>query len=149
MKFFSLVLPLVVAVAAAAQGIAIGAPAPGSTLTHGQNITVEVDKPNSLTGSTDVAIVIALRSCTIFQSSSCDQFDPSEVLGNILYYGPYSPNYQNVPGQGFKPPYQNFTVNVPNAFQPGPAVLSVSHFVLLGAGPQAILDIVNTTVNVV
>lgn len=86
---------------------------------------------NTLTGSQEVAIVIGLLSCA--SRGSCDTFDVSEVIGSVLYVGPYAPAYQPAtPGIGWKPPYQNFTVHVPPAIPKGPASLTVSHFSLVG-----------------
>lgn len=158
MKFFAAVTTLATFLlfltSTHAQSIDIGPPLPGTIVTPGQNITVEVDKPvrsasalrfyfyfgaaidcvlqNSLTGSDDVAIVIAMRSCATLPTGSCADFDVSQALGIILYQGPYTPAYQNVSGQGYKPPYQNFTVTVPSSLEAGEAVLSVTHLVLTG-----------------
>ncbi|OBZ66816.1 hypothetical protein A0H81_13332 [Grifola frondosa] len=131
---------------ALAQRIAIGAPARFSTVARGSNITVEVDKPNALTGSKDIAIVIGLVSCNGHEKNECASFDVTQVVGQILYSGPYKPQYETQqPGVPFKPPYQNFTVQVPATFQKGQASLSVSHFSLVGAGPYPFLDVQNTT----
>lgn len=114
-----------------AQGIAIGGPLEGSSISPGSNITVEVDRPNTLTGSQEVAIVIGLLSCA--SRGTCDTFDVTEVIGSILYVGPYAPAYQPAtPGIAWKPPYQNFSVQVPVGIPKGPASLTVSHFSLVG-----------------
>ena len=75
-----------------AQSISIGAPLPLSSVSHGTNISVEVDKPvrrffpfsllslsrpqsspqNSISSSDSVAIVIALQSCSSFINETCD-----------------------------------------------------------------------------
>ena len=75
MKFFtSLLLTSLLFASALAQGIAIGYPLPGAVFTPGQNITVEVEKPATLTGSIDVGISISFLPCPCTLS-------PSELLG--------------------------------------------------------------------
>ncbi|KDQ54518.1 hypothetical protein JAAARDRAFT_38192 [Jaapia argillacea MUCL 33604] len=137
----SLVVVATLALSALAQSISIGAPAQGSTVCAGCNIKVEVDRPNSLTGSEEVAIIIAMRSCN---SGGC--ISPEDALGNVLYTGPYNPQYSTTPDG--KPPHQNFTVEVPTSFITGPATLSVTHFSLIGAGPEPFLEFKNVTVHV-
>ncbi|KAI0685346.1 hypothetical protein BC835DRAFT_1384561 [Cytidiella melzeri] len=149
MKFPLVVLAL--AAAATAQNIALGYPFAGTSVSRGQNLTVEVDKPNSLSGSTDVSIVIALRSCSSLPDGSCDTVVNSpvpEILGTLLYVGPFSPKYSTT-GEYWKPPYENFTAYIPPTFPQGQASLTVTHFVLIGAGPYPILDVVNTTLAIV
>ncbi|TFK48925.1 hypothetical protein OE88DRAFT_1663195 [Heliocybe sulcata] len=123
------------------QSIQIGAPAAGETITAGSNITVSVFKPNSLTGSTEVSLILAINSCS---DGGCQS--PSNVLGNVLYMGEWQPDYSNTSSS--LPPHQNFTVQVPDSLQNGTATLSASHLALIGAGPYPDLEIVNTTVNV-
>ncbi|KAJ7080584.1 hypothetical protein B0H15DRAFT_953455 [Mycena belliarum] len=145
MKFLSyLGMPALLATTAFAQRIAIGAPLDGASVTAGSSITVEVDRPDTLTGSREVAIVIGFLSCSSFPAS-CPP--PSEIIGSILYNGPYDPEFHtNVSFS--KPPHQNFTVTVPPAARKGVAQLSVTHFSLVGAGPFPFLETVNITVNV-
>ncbi|KZT02184.1 uncharacterized protein LAESUDRAFT_763122 [Laetiporus sulphureus 93-53] len=129
------------ALSAFAQNIAISAPAAGDTVSAGSNITVRVDKPATLTGSTDVAIAICLKSCAGY-TGGCASFDTTEVLGDILYTGPYDPIY----GSGDWYPFQNFTVQVPAGMESGEASLSVTHLVLVGAGPMPIMQVANETI---
>ncbi|KAJ7479696.1 hypothetical protein FB451DRAFT_1086261 [Mycena latifolia] len=145
MKFLSsLALGATLVSTAFAQGIAIGAPADGSTVTAGSNITVEVDRPDTLTPSTEVALVIGFLSCVPFPAG-CPP--ASEDLGNILYNGPYDPEFHPSVSVS-KPPHQNFTVTIPASAATGPAQLSVTHFSLVGAGPFPFLQTVNITLNV-
>jgi len=137
---FAAALASLLATSAAAQGIQIGAPVDGSSVQAGQSLVVEVDRPDTLTGSQEVAIVIAINNC----DSTCRS--PSDVLGHILYTGPYNPQFQS--GSGGKPPYQNFTVDLPSSLTQGKAILSVTHLSLVGAGPFPLFQIVNSTVNV-
>nr|GAT51827.1 predicted protein [Mycena chlorophos] len=127
----------------AAQSIDIGAPADGSTVTAGSNVVVEVDRPDSLTGSTEVAIVIGLATC----QSAGDCPAPLDFLGTILYNGPYSPEFQNNGSAPNKPPYQNFTVTIPEGAS-GPSQLNVLHLALVGASEGALLEAKNISLTV-
>ncbi|KAJ7694857.1 hypothetical protein B0H17DRAFT_931470 [Mycena rosella] len=145
MKFLSsLALSVMLATTAFAQSIAIGAPVDGSSVKAGSNITVEVDRPDTLTGSTEVAIVIGFLSCVPFPAG-CPS--PSDIIGNILYNGPYDPEFHTNVSVS-KPPHQNFTVTIPANARTGPAQLSVTHFSLVGAGPFPFLESRNITINV-
>ncbi|KAJ7820751.1 hypothetical protein B0H14DRAFT_2833228 [Mycena olivaceomarginata] len=136
MKFLhSLALSSFLATATFAQNVVIGAPADGTTVTPGSNMTVEVDRPNSLTGSTEVAVVIGFLSCVGFNSET------------ILYNGPYDPEFHTNVSRS-KPPHQNFTVTIPATARTGPAQLSVTHLSLVGAGPFPLLETLNMTLNV-
>ncbi|KAI0031371.1 hypothetical protein K488DRAFT_15600, partial [Vararia minispora EC-137] len=111
--------------AAGAQNIQIGYPSTQAKVTRGSTISVQVNRPNSLTGSQEVAVVISLASCV---TATCNS---SQRLGTILYSGPYDPQYpaSRTPRDE---PQQNFTVTVPAGLQPGPASLSVVHLSLVG-----------------
>jgi len=119
-----------------APNIVIGAPANDSNVSSGQNLTVEIKKPNSLTGSQEVAIVIAMNSCT----DGCPS--PKRNLGQILYNGPFNPTSTEL---GFS--NQSFTVKVPT-LDKGTAILSVTHLSLIQAGPHPFLEFENITLNV-
>ena len=67
---------------------------------------------------------------------------PEDVLGHVLYNGPYNPQFQS--GEEQKPPHQNFTVTVPSSLEMGPAILSVTHLTLVGVSfffPKENIDI--------
>jgi hypothetical protein len=81
---------------------------------------------DTLTGSTEVAVVIGFWHCG-GATSICPA--PSDVLGSILYNGPYDPEFHTGVA---KPPHQNFTVTIPSTAQAGKAQLSVAHFSLVG-----------------
>ncbi|KAI0086886.1 hypothetical protein BDY19DRAFT_907780 [Irpex rosettiformis] len=149
MKLPTIALTLLASVlSATAQSAFIRTPANGSAISRGTNTTVQVTKPNSLTGSTSVALAIGLRSCepsTTSPSPSCLSIPSDEFFGYVAYTGPFAPVYHETA----LPPYQNLTVYVPQGFAQGTAVLSIAHFVLVGAGPETILDVSNVTVTVV
>ena len=90
---------------------------------------------DSLTGSRDVSIAIGLLSCTgRAPSGTCDGIDSAWMMGDILYAGAYAPVAPSV-GNAF----ENFPVTVPADFQPGPAVLAVAHFALVGVSAVVLL----------
>lgn len=142
MFFKSLAAAACLALTASAQSIQIGAPKEGATIHPGKNFTVEVDRPNSLTGSHEVAIVIAVQSC---EKINCTEFAPTEVLGSILYSGPYNPQYQSGSAQAL-PPHQNFSFPLPQGMPHGNARLSVTHLSLVGAGPFALCETKNVSI---
>ncbi|KAI0357359.1 hypothetical protein OH77DRAFT_1399218 [Trametes cingulata] len=133
--------------AALGQRIAIGAPAEWSVIQPGSNITVEVDRPMTLTGSQEVAVAIGLWPCAGYGEAAnrtCAEVDVTQVLGNVMYSGPYEPKLQ--PGQeAIKPPYQNFTITVPSTFTDGQVSLGVAHFSLIGAGAAPFMEVANIT----
>ena len=75
-----------------------------------------------------MSVAIGLLSCIgRAPEGTCDGIDSAWMMGDILYAGPYRPV---APTGGNA--YENFTVTVPSDFQPGPAVLAVAHFTLVG-----------------
>ena len=113
---------------------------------------------NSLTGSTEVAIVVSLATCN---GHGC--LDPQDLLGPTLYKGGFNPQYPDHPTP-LNVPQQNFTVTVPETFPSGQAVLSVVHLSLVGvskrhfsrsslftdaqAGPQPLYEVKNVSVTI-
>lgn len=142
----SVFVAVALAVSALAQSVHIAIPTAGQTLQAGSNITVAVAKPVSLllscflphfvhsyvsskatlTGSSDIGIGITLHHCS---QNPCES--AVEVLGSILYAGAFHAQ-RFADGVEFGEPHENFTVQIPAGFQPGPAVLSVPHSVLVG-----------------
>jgi hypothetical protein len=49
-------------------------------------------------------------------------------MGTILYNGPFKPEYH----ESSQPPYQNFSVNIPEAIGKGTAQLNIAHVSLVG-----------------
>ncbi|KAJ7202018.1 hypothetical protein GGX14DRAFT_463557 [Mycena pura] len=139
------VLITVLAASAFAQTVGIGAPADGATVHPGKTLTVEVDRPDTLTGSTEIAIVIGFQSCTGFPAG-CPP--PADLMGTILFNGPYDPEFHTDVTPS-KPPYQNFTVTIPASAPKGPAQLNLAHFALVGASEFPFLETRNITLKVV
>ncbi|KAF8336754.1 hypothetical protein F5887DRAFT_986365 [Amanita rubescens] len=136
MKLVNALLLFTFATLSLAQNTIVSYPPKGKVVYPGKNFTVELDRPNSLTGSIDVSVVIAIASCA---ESPCGP--PADALGYIMYQGPYKPIYY----QEYKPPHENFTVAVPHGFPKGHAQLNVAHFALVGAGLFPWLELHNKT----
>ncbi|KAJ5129882.1 uncharacterized protein N7515_005921 [Penicillium bovifimosum] len=127
-------------VSAFAQRAMIGLPTAGQKIHSGKDVVVQVQRPNSLTPSKEMGVAIGITSCA---SSPCR--DADEVLGTILYSGPFKPVYH----ESSQPPYENFTVRVPSSAAAGKSQINVAHAALVGAGPFAFLESLNQTVFVV
>ncbi|KAF8838742.1 hypothetical protein BDN67DRAFT_991149 [Paxillus ammoniavirescens] len=121
------------------QNAVIGLPKQGQSVTPGTNLTVQVQRPNSLTGSEEVAVVIGFQSCP---SGPC--ISPASYMGQILYNGPFDPVYHET----YNPPYQNFSVQVPATASTGTALIGVAHITLIGAGLYPYMEVLNQTVSV-
>ncbi|EKM52095.1 uncharacterized protein PHACADRAFT_212686 [Phanerochaete carnosa HHB-10118-sp] len=146
MNYFVVIAAL--AATCLAQSIDIGAPAANSTVSPGQSITVEVDKPDSLTGSTEVALVLSMASCPA-DGCTDPSYDPSGDLGQILYNGPYNPQFHPETDPG-KPPYQNFSVEVPTTFTSGENIaLIATHLDLVGVGLSPLLEVIFVPLTIV
>lgn len=74
-----------------------------------------------------MAIAIGLLSCGQSEDG-CSSVDVTQDLGDVLYTGPYNPQRHETS----KPPYQNFSLFIPETFTVGSASLNVAHFVLVG-----------------
>ncbi|KAF9565780.1 hypothetical protein CPC08DRAFT_159089 [Agrocybe pediades] len=144
MKLTTLLTLTSCAVIAAAQRSFIRSPPSGANIVHGRRFTVQVIRPNSIQGSTEVGMIIGLVSCAAEPNDGvCPP--PEEQVGRVLFNGDFNPALHEIPGE----PYQNFTVTVPNDFPLGLAQLSTGRFHLIGAGPSPVLELNNVTVNVV
>ncbi|KAJ4490118.1 hypothetical protein J3R30DRAFT_3693648 [Lentinula aciculospora] len=145
MRFFSSLFSLlaIATTSVIAQSANIGAPADMTQIAAGSDFTVMIDRPDSLTSSTEVALVIALLNCPS-GSSSC--LGPSANLGTVLYTGPFDPQFTTEPGTTNLPPHENFTLTVPSTFAKGNAQLGVVHVYLLGLALTHILETLNTTI---
>jgi len=139
MKLLQATATLIFAASAMAQSINIATPIPEEALTIGKSFTVEIDQPDSLGPAESVSVVIGLQNCG---STACPSVDGDDILGEILFAGPYNPQRH----ENFKPPYQNFTFTLDANAQSGNAVIHVAHLFLSGAGPMANLETKNVSV---
>jgi hypothetical protein len=144
MKFLAVLSTLIAG--AFAQSITIALPTDGSTIPTGSQIvdvarfvsflklllfTLVTRCQDTLTGSTEVAIVISIIDC--FGDGSCP--DPTQELGTILYNGPFNPQFPPAGSRGNpaeNEPQQNFTVTIPESFAGHKALLNVVHLAIVG-----------------
>ncbi|KAJ5485294.1 hypothetical protein N7539_005282 [Penicillium diatomitis] len=122
---------------ARAQNAEIGLPTVDQQLSKGTDVIVQIQRPNTLTGSTEMALAIGISSC-----SAQECLSPVESMGEILYLGSFDPEYH----EDSLPPYQNFTVTVPSDFAVGDAHINVAHATLVGASEAPLLQTLNRTV---
>lgn len=122
-KMSFLILLAVFVGVALAQSAQIGLPSAGQRLVKGSDVVVQIQRPNTLTGSTEMAVAIGISSCA---TQACIPSD--EYMGTILYNGPFKPEYY----ESTVPPYQNFTVHVPSDWTAGNAQINVAHAALVG-----------------
>lgn len=118
-----------------AQSMQIVSPPPGTSLTPGKNVTVELQAADSTSNIDFVAVVIGLQSCS---STGC--YPPNVALGTILYQGPFTPPAGQLTA--------NISVMVPSSFASGTAQLGVINFFLIGAEFETGLQYTNETVTV-
>ncbi|KAI6135234.1 hypothetical protein EDD17DRAFT_48610 [Pisolithus thermaeus] len=139
MKLYTFVAVLAVMVASAfGQTIELGSPQNGDVLKIGQNFTVQVVEPDSLASVWQIGIALAIASCN---NGVCPQ--PTSQLGDILYSGPWTPT-SHAEG-GF---YQNFTFQLGEYSNTGPAVFTLVHSGLIGAGPVPFTEFRNACVTI-
>ncbi|KAK2465749.1 hypothetical protein APHAL10511_002293 [Amanita phalloides] len=143
MKLIGVVVFFILAAVSLAQNILIGAPKPGAKVHAGRSLHVLIGKPDTLTDSPDIALVIAVAPCIGFPSHHC--LPPQEALGTVLYNGTFNPQFER---SGPFYPYQNFSVIIPHDFPKGPAQLNVANFELIGAEYFPDLQLLNTTITV-
>ena len=87
---------------------------------------------------TEVGIAIGLWPCGGPKGTSkCASTDVSQVLGNVVYAGAYSPQ----PQTDGRPPQQNFTVTVPASFKSGQVSLGVAHLALVGVSAGLVTSV--------
>ncbi|KAI6043337.1 hypothetical protein EDC04DRAFT_2866349 [Pisolithus marmoratus] len=138
----TLLFLLLVPVFAFAQNAVIGYPPDGHTVSPGNNLTVQIQRPNTLTSSEEVAVVIGLQTCAT-SGGACAS--PEYMMGQILYNGPFDPQYHGPT----TPPYENFTVQIPSSVGKGPAKIGVIHLTLISAGPFPMMEALNKSIAVV
>ena len=81
-------------------------------------------------------MVISMQQCA--PNAAC--IPPSEFLGNVLYVGPFDPEFPSVFTPPDNQPQQNFSVQVPSDFQSGQrAQLAVTLLTLIGVSRQSFL----------
>ncbi|KAF9565783.1 hypothetical protein CPC08DRAFT_159254 [Agrocybe pediades] len=134
---------LIIAQIVVSQSVEIGAPANHTSVRAGSYLVVEVDRPDTLTPSIEVAVAIGVASCS---QGLCSLPSNEPVLGTTLYNGPYHPEFN--PEYDGKPPHQNFSVVIPETFPKGPARLVLLHVALVGAENEILTQLRNVTLQV-
>jgi len=142
MKLLSVILLLAFPILSLAQAVTIESPPAGASIAQGESFTVQIARPDTLTGSIEVSVAIGVVSCA---SRPCSTFTTTQDLGSVLYYGPYTPELYG----GRTPEYENFTVSLPSGFSLGAAQINVAHFSLLGLGPSLFFETLNSSIVVV
>jgi len=138
----SVLIAATFAAAAFAQNIAIGVPLPGNTIFPGEQLGVEVVKPDSLTSSRDIAVEISLAHI------GCDNPTCAAFPGpaTVLFSGPYNPQVRSRGTSAI----EDFAVMVPSSFQQGDvALLVVKHWAAVGVSEYETFDSQNVTLKVV
>ncbi|KAI0786563.1 hypothetical protein C8Q75DRAFT_257521 [Abortiporus biennis] len=120
-----------------AQQVQISFPTNGARISAGQTLLVQLDKPRTLGGSQDIAVVIGLRPCS---GNACTAVSG---IGSPIVSGPFNPD------NTASPPFQRFFIPIPQNLQSGQQVLiSAAHFFLSGAGGNPGSEVANVTVTV-
>ncbi|KAJ5272714.1 hypothetical protein N7478_007839 [Penicillium angulare] len=135
MKFIISLIAL--AGVALAQSADIGLPKENQKVIAGEDVVVQVQRPNTLTGSEEINVSIGFTSCP---NGGCPPAE--EELGTVVYSGSFTPEYHESP----LPPYENFTVKVPSSFAQGKAQVNVAHFALVGASNVPLFEPLNQTI---
>ncbi|KAF9058875.1 hypothetical protein BDP27DRAFT_1239907 [Rhodocollybia butyracea] len=140
MQFFTSLISLlaIATTSVLAQSARIGAPSNATEVAAGSSFVMMVERPDTLTGSQEIALIIGLASCTNCPAwNYCASFlcTFSRLLLTFCCSctnGGFDPEFTSEPGTGSLPPHQNFTLTVPSTFPQGPAQLGVAHFALVG-----------------
>lgn len=129
-----------VASTALAQSVSIGLPTAGAQLYTSTNATFQIQRPDSLTGSEEIAVVIGINKC----SSGATCIPPEDSMGTVMYNGPFNPQFHET----YLPPYQNFTLEIPESVATGNGIVTVAHFSLVGASTYPLIEYHNQTVTI-
>ncbi|KAI0363432.1 hypothetical protein BV20DRAFT_144836 [Pilatotrama ljubarskyi] len=139
----SILVLAALALSALAQQAQIVSPAPGSTITAGSEVTIEVHQDEAATDDVQVAVILGIRGCP---SGDCTGFDPADFgMGTLIYHGVFDP--QRDPTQPQKGLFQDFTFQVPD-FLSGSTLLSLAHLQAVGAVKIPTFNVSSIVVNV-
>ncbi|KAL0069780.1 hypothetical protein AAF712_003049 [Marasmius tenuissimus] len=123
------------------QSIQIASPTNDTGVESGKDLNVMLVFPNSLTGMRHISVVISLLNCPDLASDQCAQQKATDSLGQTLFAGNYTPQYH----EQDRPPYQNFSVMIPTGQKSPNLLLTVAHFMLVGASSSPVLEYKNVT----
>ncbi|KAJ7239507.1 hypothetical protein C8J57DRAFT_1478401 [Mycena rebaudengoi] len=79
----SLAMSIFLATSAFAQSIVVGTPSPGANIPLTSNLTVQIERHNSLSFSKEVSVAIGFKVC--------DAIEGCGPSAQVLYNGPYTP----------------------------------------------------------
>ncbi|KAF3402998.1 hypothetical protein DPV78_003654 [Talaromyces pinophilus] len=130
-----------IASTALAQSVFIGLPAAGAQLYTSTNATFQIQRPDSLTGSQEIAVVIGINKCG--SGATCSS--PEDSMGTVLYNGPFDPQFHET----YLPPYQNFSLEIPEGAATDNGIVTVAHFSLVGASTYPLIEYLNQTVTII
>jgi len=139
MLFYQLAAAFALVSPAMAQNFSIAMPSSGSVLTAGDPFTMQIQQPVAQGVFQSVSIIIGLQRCG---TGGCTATDGT-IMGQILYADKFSPQRH----EDEKPPYQNFTFNLPDT-EPGAGFLHASQMFLVGAGPTPQIATASTSVTI-
>ncbi|KAK7444309.1 hypothetical protein VKT23_015321 [Stygiomarasmius scandens] len=143
MKLFTAALSaLSLATVALGQSAHIGFPTDGATVSAGSPLSVNVIRPNTISSSEEVAVVIGIASCT---TSDQGCLAPNLTMGSILYNGPFDPQ---IPSPT-EPPSQNITVDIPSDIPKGETQLNFAHFFMVGASLSPSVETSSVSITIV
>ncbi|KAE9387399.1 hypothetical protein BT96DRAFT_927632 [Gymnopus androsaceus JB14] len=125
--------------AAFSQRIALFSPPTGTEVSPGQDVTVQLVFGNSLTGVQHLNLVISMLDCA---GTACPT-DAGSGLETPLFVGNFTPVFQS----GNLPPYENFTVTIPETLSTGTNMITVAHSLLVGVSEMPIVQYTNVTVS--
>ncbi|THU81777.1 hypothetical protein K435DRAFT_872987 [Dendrothele bispora CBS 962.96] len=129
---------------ALAQRANVGSPTVGTAIQAGSNMTIRVDRPDTLSGSKEVGIVLGLVFCPD-PEFPCRPAE--DGMGFVLYDGPFNPQFSTPSGS--LPPHENFVVSIPNTTAKGTAQLQFLHVSLIGASLAPFLETSSVNVTIV
>ncbi|GAM33562.1 hypothetical protein TCE0_011r00542 [Talaromyces pinophilus] len=113
-----------IASTALAQSVFIGLPAAGAQLYTSTNATFQIQRP---CGS----------------GATCSS--PEDSMGTVLYNGPLDPQFHET----YLPPYQNFSLEIPEGAATDNGIVTVAHFSLVGASTYPLIEYLNQTVTII
>ncbi|KAK7444839.1 hypothetical protein VKT23_015157 [Stygiomarasmius scandens] len=129
---------LAMASAVFCQSALVHFPTDGTSVSAGSSLNVDIIRPNSLSSSQEVGVVLGLASC----NPRCLAANLS--IGRILYNGDFNPQFGNA-----SQPHQNITVQIPSDTPKGAAQLNFAHFFLLGASLSPDLESSSVSITIV
>ncbi|CCL98310.1 uncharacterized protein FIBRA_00304 [Fibroporia radiculosa] len=144
MKVFALFTAIASVIATAtAQSATISLPANGTVIASGATFTIQLEQGDFPENVNQVGIALGLAPC---QYIDCNTYDASQEIGNLLYAGPFNPQF----GPGGPPsaePFENFTVQAPSGVS-GAYALSLTQLELIGDGYERVYLVSNIIVEI-